>query len=90
MLISLGFAVSFSGCQEVNSRVQEQLDSIEQHAEDIDSAVNKGLDKVEDLDSTITAKSRQLKSLDSIVRKTGTRLDSIVTKGAEEVNRRLN
>ena len=76
----------FTGCQDMNSRVEDQLDNINKRAEELDSAVNRGLDKVEDLDSTISAKTDKIRDLDSIVRKTGTRIDSIVTKSTEKVN----
>ncbi|WP_143544396.1 hypothetical protein [Salinimicrobium sediminis] len=76
----------FTGCQEMNSRVEDQLDHINKRAEELDSAVNSGLDKVEDLDSTISAKTEKIRDLDSIVRKTGSRIDSIVTKSTEKVN----
>lgn len=79
----------FTGCQEMNSRVEDQLNSINQHAEDLDSAVNRGLDRVERLDSTITSKTKKIKDLDSLVRKTTTRIDSIVNRNTEEINRRL-
>lgn len=90
VLIVLLFATSLTGCQEMNSKMEEQLDSLEKRAEELDSAVNKGLDKVENLDSTITAKSKRIRNLDSIVRKTTTRIDSIVTESTGEINRRLN
>lgn len=74
-------------CQEVTSGLDEQLNKIDKHAEELDSAVNRGLDKVESLDSTITAKSQKIKNLDSIVRKTTKRIDSLVSKSSSEVNR---
>lgn len=83
ILIATGL---FTGCQEMNSRVENQLDNINKRAEELDSAVNRGLDKVEDLDSTISAKTEKIRDLDSIVRKTGSRIDSIVTKSTEKVN----
>lgn len=79
----------FTGCEEMNSRVDEQLNNINQRAEELDSAVSKGLDRVESLDSTITAKSQKIRNLDSITRKTTSRIDSLLTKGAEEINTRI-
>lgn len=70
--------------------MEEELDNINKRAEELDSAVNKGLDKVEDLDSTISAKTKRIKNLDSIVRKTSTRIDSIVNKSTDEINRQIN
>ncbi|WP_029033218.1 hypothetical protein [Salinimicrobium terrae] len=86
----LGMSVILTGCQEMSSKMDEQLDNINKRAEELDSAVNRGLDKVENLDSTITAKSKRIKNLDSIVRKTTTRIDSLVNKSAKEINRGLN
>ena len=80
----------FTGCEEMNSRVEDQLNNINEHAEELDSAVNRGLDKVERLDSTITAKSEKIRDLDSMVRKTGNRIDSLVSKSSEDINRRIN
>ena len=89
-LLILSVSAIFTGCQEMNSKVDEQLDRINDRAEELDSAVNQGLDKVEDLDSTISAKTRRLKNLDSVVRKTSIRIDSLVNKSTEEIDRRLN
>ena len=86
ILVLLFVSGLFTGCQEMNSRVEDQLDNINKRAEELDSAVNRGLDKVEDLDSTISAKTEKIRDLDSIVRKTGTRIDSVVTKSTEKVN----
>ena len=82
--------VLLTGCEEVNSKMEKELDNLNQRAEELDSAVNKGLDKVEDLDSTINAKTRKIKNLDSIVRKTTSRIDSIVIKNTDKINRQLN
>ena len=90
LILILLTTIFFTGCEEMNSRVEDQLNNINEHAEELDSAVNRGLDKVESLDSTIDAKSKKIRDLDSMVRKTGTRIDSIVTRGSEEINRRIN
>lgn len=90
LVLLLVASLFFTGCKEMDSRVNEQLDNINKRAEELDSAVNRGLDKVENLDSTITAKSKRIKNLDSIVRKTGNRIDSLVNDRTEEINRRLN
>lgn len=90
LVLLLSVSLLFTGCQEMTSKMDEQLDNINKRAEDLDSAVNRGLDKVENLDSTITAKSKRIKDLDSIVRKTTTRIDSLVNDRAEDINRRLN
>lgn len=89
LLILLAATSLFTGCQDMNSRVEDQLNNINQHAEDLDSAVNRGLDRVENLDSTITSKTRKIRDLDSMVRKTTSRIDSIVNKSTEEINRRV-
>lgn len=90
ILVLLVLTGVFTGCQEMNSKMEDQLDNINKRAEELDSAVNRGLDKVENLDSTINAKSKKIRNLDSIVRKTTTRIDSIVNKSTEEINRRVN
>lgn len=70
--------------------MEEQLDNLNERTEELDSAVNRGLDRVENLDSTINAKTKKIKNLDSLVRKTTSRIDSIVTKNTDEINRQLN
>lgn len=87
-LMVVCISIAFTSCEDMNSRIDEQLDNINNSAEDIDSAVNRGLDQVENIDSTITAKSKRIKDLDSVVRKTTTRIDSLVNKN--EINRLLN
>lgn len=89
-LLILSFSVFLTGCEEMNSKMEEQLDNINDRAVQLDSSVNKGLDEIESLDSTITSKTDRLKDLDSVVRKTGTRIDSMVNKSAQEINRQLN
>lgn len=90
ILTLLTASTILTGCQEMNSNVEKQLDNLNKRAEELDSAVNKGLDKVDNLDSTINAKTKRIKNLDSIVRRTTTRIDSIVDKNTEEINRRIN
>lgn len=89
-LLIFSFSALLISCEEMNSKMEEQLNNINENAVQLDSAVNRGLDKVESLDSTITSKTDRIKDLDSVVRNTGTRIDSIVNNSAREINNQLN
>lgn len=89
-LLILFASALLTGCQEMNSKMEEQLDNLSERAEELDSAVNKGLNKVDELDSIVNARTKRIKNLDSIVRKTTTRIDSLVNEKTSEINRQLN
>ena len=79
-ILLLTFSILLTGCEEMNSKMENQLDNINARAVQLDSVVNDGLNKVEKIDSTITSKTRQIKDLDSLVQKTGTRIDSLMNR----------
>lgn len=70
----------FTSCENITSKVETQLDQLNERTNQLDSVINKEMDKVMKLDSVINLEDLKIKKLDSLVEKTSSNLDSILKK----------
>lgn len=77
VVVSLLF---FTSCDTVTSKVEKQLNLLNNKATQLDSIINMEMDKVKKLDSVINLEDLKIKKLDSLVEKTTSKVDSILNK----------
>jgi peptidoglycan hydrolase CwlO-like protein len=77
-----------SSCEESRERATKKFNELSQQADDINSEIDKGLEKVESLDSVVRSETQQIKEYDSIIKNSSSKIDSIAkqkTKAWEEL-----
>ncbi|TXD85054.1 hypothetical protein ESY86_00440 [Subsaximicrobium wynnwilliamsii] len=70
----------FASCESVTSKVETQLNQLNDKAIQLDSVINTEMEKINQLDSVINLEDLKIKKLDSLVEKTSSKLDSIWRK----------
>lgn len=74
LFLSFGF---FQSCGDLSQKAEDKLNQLDQKTDQLDSMVNKELDKVKKLDTLIESERQKVKKLDSLVNKTTTKFDSL-------------
>lgn len=84
--------VSFilTSCANMEKKIEDNLNVINEKAMKLDSMVNQELNKVNTLDSMINKEAEKIKVLDSLVNKSSSRVDSLVNGKIDRINRILN
>lgn len=91
MSLPLLFAVGvLTSCGDISKKAEEKLNELNQKTDELDSLVNKELDKVKALDTLIDAERNKVKKLDSLVNKTTTKLDSLSKDKIKTLKNRIN
>ncbi len=80
-------SVAFYSCGDVSRKVDEKLDQLLKKTESLDSLLNKEVDKVLTLDSLIDKEHQKVLKLDSLIQKSSSKLDSVVNKITNPVNK---
>jgi len=80
----------FTSCGDINKKVEEQLYQLEQKTNQLDSIVNKEVDKVMALDTLINFENKKIQKLDSLINKSSTKLDSIINKKTKQIENIIN
>lgn len=81
---------ALSSCEDLEKKVEEKLDILNEKAAKIDSLVNRELEKVDALDSIINKETEKIQKLDSLIDNSSSRVDSLVNGKLERINSILN
>lgn len=76
-------AIVFSSCSESRRNVSEQLNQLNEKAEEFNSAVDNGLRKVESLDSAVRSGADRIEKYDSLIKNSASQLDSVANQKVE-------
>lgn len=80
-MITAGVSILiFTSCENITSKLENQIDQLNEKTNQLDSVINTEMDKVMKLDSVINLEDLKIKKLDSLVEKTSSNLDSILKK----------
>jgi hypothetical protein len=79
-----------SSCEDLEKKVEQKVNSLNEKVLELDSLVNKEFEKVDTLDSLIEKEKDKLKKLDSLVNSTSTQVDSLVQDKVDRINRIIN
>lgn len=90
ILLSFLLIMVFSSCEDLEKKVEDKLNFINEKAAKIDSLVNRELDKVDALDSVINKETDKIQQLDSLIDRSSSRVDSLVNGKLERINSILN
>lgn len=82
--IALLFTTS---CNQINQKIDNELNQIQSKADSIDSLVNKKVDQVKQIDSMIQKGTNQVKKIDTLVQKSQSQLDSLKKKGNQMIEK---
>lgn len=83
-------SLALISCENLDKKLEDKLNLINDKAQKLDSLVNQELDKVESLDSIINQESEKVKVLDSLINNSSSRVDSLVNGKIDRINRILN
>jgi hypothetical protein len=83
-------SLALISCENLDKKLEDKLNLINDKALKLDSLVNQELDKVESLDSIINQESEKVKVLDSLINNSSSRVDSLVNGKIDRINRILN
>ncbi len=72
-----------ASCSQVSKKVEDKLNELNAKAEQLDSLVNKEVEKVLTLDTLVNFETNKIKKLDSLINNSTQKLDSL-TKGRLE------
>lgn len=90
ILLALLFVLVFSSCEDLEKKVEDKLNLLNEKALKLDSIVNKELEKVDALDSIINKETDKIQQLDSLIDRSSSRVDSLVNGKLERINSILN
>ena len=90
ILLSFLLIMVFSSCEDLEKKVEDKLNFINEKAVKLDSLVNRELDKVDALDSIIDIETDKIQQLDSLIDRSSSRVDSLVNGKLERINSILN
>lgn len=76
-----------SSCNQINQKIDDELNKIQSKADSIDSLVNKKVDQVKQIDSMIQNGTNQVKKIDTLVQKSQNQLDSLKRKGTQMIEK---
>jgi PBP1b-binding outer membrane lipoprotein LpoB len=79
-----------SSCEDLEKKVEQKVNNLNEKVLKIDSLVNKEFEKVDALDSLIEKEKVKLQKLDSLVNSTSTQVDSLVQNKVDRINRIIN
>ncbi|RIW15719.1 hypothetical protein D0X99_09855 [Algoriphagus lacus] len=102
--ILLFLLVVTTSCENLEGKLQEKVNLINEKAESLDSLMNKelgkvnsldslinrNLDKADSLDAMINKELEKVNSLDSLINDTASKVDSMVKGKADRINRIIN
>lgn len=80
LLFSIIFLVS---CEESRKRATDKLNELNERTEELNTAIDNGLEKIESIDSVVRKGTEQLREVDSLVTKSTSKLDSIAKEKAK-------
>lgn len=75
-----------TSCDDMSKNVEDKLNELNTRTEQLDSLVNKELDKVRSLDTLINFESDKIQKLDSLIEKSTFLIDSIARQKIERLN----
>lgn len=87
LIVTIGI---FTSCDDVTQEVEEKLNGLNKKAEQLDSLINKEVDKVMALDTLINLESDKVKKLDSLINNSSSKLDAIIDKNIKTVEKIIN
>lgn len=76
-ILLLAVIVIATSCGDLNQKVEDKLNLLNNKADKLDSIVNNELKKVNTLDSLIEKEGSKVKRLDSLIDKSTSKIDSI-------------
>ncbi|KPQ15222.1 MAG: hypothetical protein HLUCCX10_09535 [Algoriphagus marincola HL-49] len=79
-----------TSCEDLEKKVEQKVNSINEKVLKLDSLVNKEFEKVDALDSLIEKEKGKLQKLDSLVNSTTNQVDSLVQNKVDRMNRIIN
>lgn len=79
-----------TSCDDMGKKAEEKLKQLEQKTNNLDSLVNKELDKVIALDTLINFENEKIKKLDSLINKKTSKLDSIISNKSKQLENIIN
>ena len=87
IIITIAF---LSSCSDISKKVEDKLYELESKTVQLDSIVNKEIDRVMELDTLIDFEKIKLKKLDSLIEKNASKIDSITTDKMQLLNEIVN
>lgn len=72
------FLLLAASCGELSKRAEDKLNQLEQKTNELDSLVNKEVDKVKALDTLINLENKKVQKLDSLINKSSSKMDSLL------------
>ncbi len=76
-IMAMGF---FASCSDLGKKVEDRLIDLDTKAEQLDSLINREVDRVMQLDTLIGPENARVKKLDSIIERNSSKIDSIARK----------
>lgn len=73
-IMAIGF---FASCSDMGKKVEDKLIDLDTKAEQLDSLVNREVDRVMELDTLISSENARVKKLDSMIERNSSKIDSI-------------
>lgn len=74
LFMSIGF---FTSCSDISKKVEDKLIELDTKTLQLDSLVNREMDKVMELDTLINFENIKVEKLDSLIEKNSSKIDSI-------------
>lgn len=74
IVLSIGF---FTSCSDISKKVEDRLIELDTKTEQLDSIVNREIDRVMELDTLINYENIKVEKLDSLIEKNASKIDSI-------------
>ena len=67
----------WSSCGEINQKIDDKMDALNQSVESLDSLANDKMNRVQRLDTLVNNKMEKLQKMDSLVNRNRSKLDSL-------------